>query len=308
MRKETMERLDLKKLSGLAGHPELKENMEGALRQIGAGEYRAAASELRQALEYMVDCYLEAAREEDEVPGNLSLYNRIEFLKSGDWITFSQADSFHSIRMRCNAGVHRNADPQKKQMTPADIRYCYELLVQELPDFLAVFPGEEQEVPEAEAFTEEPAAMMPVEVPEAEAFTEEPAAMMPVEIPEAGALTEEPAATMPVEIPEAGALTEEPAATGPAEKPAVPEPAEKPAVMASAEKPEALEPVAEPAAPIPDLPGNVETSNAETSNLEIPKAGRRRPEEGYSILQDRSGEASEDVFSDMMRGLLKKLR
>ncbi len=290
MRKETMERLDLKKLSGLAGHPELKENMEGALRQIGAGEYRAAASELRQALEYMVDCYLEAAREEDEVPGNLSLYNRIEFLKSGDWITFSQADSFHSIRMRCNAGVHRNADPQKKQMTPADIRYCYELLVQELPDFLAVFPGEEQEVPEAEAFTEEPAAMMPVEVPEAEAFTEEPAAMMPVE------------------IPEAGALTEEPAATGPAEKPAVPEPAEKPAVMASAEKPEALEPVAEPAAPIPDLPGNVETSNAETSNLEIPKAGRRRPEEGYSILQDRSGEASEDVFSDMMRGLLKKLR
>ncbi|MCI9068274.1 MAG: DUF4145 domain-containing protein [Lachnospiraceae bacterium] len=285
-----MERLDLKKLSGLAGHPELKENMEGALRQIGAGEYRAAASELRQALEYMVDCYLEAAREEDEVPGNLSLYNRIEFLKSGDWITFSQADSFHSIRMRCNAGVHRNADPQKKQMTPADIRYCYELLVQELPDFLAVFPGEEQEVPEAEAFTEEPAAMMPVEVPEAEAFTEEPAAMMPVE------------------IPEAGALTEEPAATGPAEKPAVPEPAEKPAVMASAEKPEALEPVAEPAAPIPDLPGNVETSNAETSNLEIPKAGRRRPEEGYSILQDRSGEASEDVFSDMMRGLLKKLR
>ena len=290
MRKGTMERLDLKKLSGLAGHPELKENMEGALRQIGAGEYRAAASELRQALEYMVDCYLEAAREEDEVPGNLSLYNRIEFLKSGDWITFSQADSFHSIRMRCNAGVHRNADPQKKQMTPADIRYCYELLVQELPDFLAVFPGEEQEVPEAEAFTEEPAAMMPVEVPEAEAFTEEPAAMMPVE------------------IPEAGALTEEPAATGPAEKPAVPEPAEKPAVMASAEKPEALEPVAEPAAPIPDLPGNVETSNAETSNLEIPKAGRRRPEEGYSILQDRSGEASEDVFSDMMRGLLKKLR
>ncbi len=290
MRKETMERLDLKKLSGLAGHPELKENMEGALRQIGAGEYRAAASELRQALEYMVDCYLEAAREEDEVPGNLSLYNRIEFLKSGDWITFSQADSFHSIRMRCNAGVHRNADPQKKQMTSADIRYCYELLVQELPDFLAVFPGEEQEVPEAEAFTEEPAAMMPVEVPEAEAFTEEPAAMMPVE------------------IPEAGALTEEPAATGPAEKPAVPEPAEKPAVMASAEKPEALEPVAEPAAPIPDLPGNVETSNAETSNLEIPKAGRRRPEEGYSILQDRSGEASEDVFSDMMRGLLKKLR
>ena len=272
MRKETMERLDLKKLSGLAGHPELKENMEGALRQIGAGEYRAAASELRQALEYMVDCYLEAAREEDEVPGNLSLYNRIEFLKSGDWITFSQADSFHSIRMRCNAGVHRNADPQKKQMTPADIRYCYELLVQELPDFLAVFPGEEQEVPEAEAFTETPAAMMPVE------------------------------------IPEAGALTEEPAATGPAEKLAVPEPAEKPAVMASAEKPEALEPVAEPAAPIPDLPGNVETSNAETSNLEIPKAGRRRPEEGYSILQDRSGEASEDVFSDMMRGLLKKLR
>lgn len=39
-----------------------------------------------------------------------------------------------------------------------------------------------------------------------------------------------------------------------------------------------------------------------------PKAGGHMPEEEYPIPGDRPGAASEDAFSDMMKGLLKKLR
>lgn len=136
-----MNKFNLEKLPELARHTELKNDMESAWELLQTEQYRAAANELRQALEYIIDCYVFAANvEEENIPAGVSMYNKIEFLKSGDWISFAQADAFHAIRMRCNAGVHRNTGSKGKQMTPADIRYSYELLVQELEVFFAVFP------------------------------------------------------------------------------------------------------------------------------------------------------------------------
>lgn len=209
------------------GHPELKEHMDSAKRLIEAEEYRAAAGELRQGLEYLVSCYMEEARaEEPGEPVDDSLYHQIEFLKSGDWISFSQADSFHSIRIRCNAGVHRNADPGKKKMTPADIRYCYELLLQELPDFLTIFPGEDGDMEEPE--TKEPE-------------TKEPE-------------TREPE-------------TKEP----------------------ETKKSETREP-----------------AEAEKEKTELPGAQAKNSGSEFSVLEDRMGEATEGVFSEMMEKLLRK--
>ena len=136
-----MDKFNLEKLPELSRHTELKANMESAWNLLQTEQYRPAANELRQALEYIIDCYTLAVNvEEENIPQGVSLYNKIEVLKSGEWISIKQADSFHSIRKRCNAGVHRNTSHQGKQMTPADIRYSYELLVQELQDFLTIFP------------------------------------------------------------------------------------------------------------------------------------------------------------------------